>query len=395
MRINRDLMAVLPAHFGIDFTTFAINIVFPLLAAKLELTFTQVGVAAGLHIAANGMSQPLFGMLGDRLGARRLLTAAIFFQGLFIGLATQAGTYPILLALLVLSAVASGAFHSLGLGAANQSSSTGKGSAVGMFFLAGNTGFAVSPVVTGFFVETMELGLTFPLYLIAFSVATSTLYFLLTRPRIAAAPAAGQPPENPPGRMLNRLLAPLAAMSVFRGLAFGAAPVFIPFAFIDQGASLQVAGLALSVFSAGAAIGVFGGGWLSDRFGSKSVIALPLLFGTPVFMVMVVTIGTPLSFFAAFGAGFLIQTPQTPSVVMIQQAMSARMATASGLALGFIFSVQAAGQALTGVIADSIGVQLALAVIAMMPILGFLSSLAIPGRLMERSPWDRTAAPAG
>ena len=48
MRINRDLMAVLPAHFGIDFTTFAINIVFPLLAAKLELTFTQVGVAAGV-----------------------------------------------------------------------------------------------------------------------------------------------------------------------------------------------------------------------------------------------------------------------------------------------------------------------------------------------------------
>ena len=395
MRINRNLMAVLPAHFGIDFTTFAINIVFPLLAAKLELTFTQVGVAAGLHIAVNGMAQPLFGILGDRLGTRRLLTAAIFFQGLFIGLATQAGTYPILLALLVLSAVASGAFHSLGLGVANQSSSTGKGSAVGMFFLAGNTGFAVSPVVTGFFVETMELGLTFPLYLIVFSVFTSTLYFLLTRPRIAAAPAAGQPSGHPPGRMLNRLLAPLAAMSVFRGLAFGAAPVFIPFAFIDQGASLQVAGLALSVFSAGAAIGVFGGGWLSDRFGSKSVIALPLLFGTPVFLLMVVTIGAPLSFVAAFGAGFLIQTPQTPSVVMIQQAMSARIATASGLALGFIFSVQAVGQALTGAIADSIGVQLALAVIAMMPILGFFSSLAIPGRLLERSPWDRTAAPAG
>ena len=135
--------------------------------------------------------------------------------------------------------------------------------------------------------------------------------------------------------------------------------------------------------------------WLSDRFGSKSVIALPLLFGTPVFLLMVVTIGAPLSFVAAFGAGFLIQTPQTPSVVMIQQAMSARMATASGLALGFIFSVQAVGQALTGAIADSIGVQLALAVIAMMPILGFFSSLAIPGRLLERSPWDRTAAPAG
>ncbi|MXW27536.1 MAG: MFS transporter, partial [Chloroflexi bacterium] len=81
LRINRGLAAILPAHFGIDFITFAVNILFPLLATKLDLNFTQVGIAAGLHIAANGLSQPLFGLLGDRIGSRRLLAGGIFVQG--------------------------------------------------------------------------------------------------------------------------------------------------------------------------------------------------------------------------------------------------------------------------------------------------------------------------
>ncbi len=395
MRINRALLAILPAHFGIDFITFAVNILFPLLATKLDLSFTQVGIAAGLHIAANGLSQPLFGLLGDRIGGRKLVTTGIFVQGLFIGLAAQASTYWLLLALLLVSALASGAFHALGLEAANRSSRTGKGSAVGMFFLAGNLGFAVSPLVTGFFVESVELGLAFPLYLIAFSTLTTIWYFSLTRgKRVQRPPEPSGDTVAPRGGVLYRMLAPLAAMSVFRGLTFGAAPVFIPFAFLESGASLTVAGLALSVFSAGAATGVFAGGWLSDRLGAKVVMAMPLLLGTPIFLLMVVDIGSPLSFVAAYVVGFTVQTPQTPSVVMVQQALATRMGAASGMALGFIFSVQAVGQAVTGVLADQIGLQLALAVIGFMPILGFVCTLAVPGPMLQRNPWAKPAAAA-
>lgn len=393
LRINRGLAAILPAHFGIDFITFAVNILFPLLATKLDLNFTQVGIAAGLHIAANGLSQPVFGLLGDRIGSRRLLAGGIFVQGLFIGLAAQAPTYWLLLAFLLVSALASGAFHALGLEAANRSSTTGKGSAVGLFFLAGNTGFAVSPVVTGFFVESADLGLGFPLYLIGFSALTTSWFLLLTRAgkrrSASARPSDAAPPA---GGVLYRLLAPLAAMSVFRGLTFGAAPVFVPFAFLESGASLTIAGLALSVFSAGAATGVFGGGWLSDRLGAKAVMAMPLLLGTPLFMLMVVDIGSPLSFVAAYLVGFTVQTPQTPSVVMVQQAMASRMGAASGLALGFIFSIQAVGQAATGVLADEFGLQLALVAIGFMPVLGFFCTLAVPGPMLERNPWAKSAA---
>ena len=393
MRINRSLLAVLPAHFGIDFITFAVNILFPLLATKLDLSFTQVGIASGLHIAANGMSQPLFGLLGDRIGSRKLLTTGIFVQGLFVGLAAQAPTYWLLLGFLFVSALASGAFHALGLEAANRSSRTGKGSAVGLFFLSGNLGFSVSPLATGFFVETEELGLSFPLYLIAFSVLTTSWYFFATRGGgTRRAPDPGGAAAPPRGGVLYRLLAPLAAMSVFRGIAFGAAPVFIPFAFLESGASLTVAGLALSIFSAGAATGVFGGGWLSDRLGAKAVMAMPLLLGTPIFLLMIADIGSPLSFAAAYLVGFTVQTPQTPSVVMVQQAMATRMGAASGMALGFIFSIQALGQAVTGVIADEVGLQLALAAVGLMPVLGFLCTLAVPGPMLTRNPGAKAAA---
>ncbi len=384
MRINRGLLAVMPAHFGIDFITFAVNILFPLLAERLELSFTQVGIAAGLHIVANGIAQPLFGLLGDRIGHRRILVAGIFCQGLFVGLAAQAESYAVLLLFLFLSALASGAFHSLGLSAANRSSTSSKGSAVGLFFLAGNAGFAVSPVVTGFFVETVGLGTRFPLYLIGFSALTTIFFYVLTRPRAAASAPASQSPASTRDP-LYRLLLPLAAMSVFRGITFGAAPVFIPFAFLETGTSLTIAGLALSIFSAGAATGVFGGGWLADRFGPKPVIAFPLLLGTPAFLLMVVDIGSPLSFAAAFVAGFLVQTPQSPSVVMVQQALAKWMGAASGAALGFIFSVQAVGQALTGLAADAIGLVPALVIVACMPVLGFAAALAVPGPLFSRS----------
>jgi len=45
----------------------------------------------------------------------------------------------------------------------------------------------------------------------------------------------------------------------------------------DEGLSLTLAGLALSVFTLGSVVGPLGFGWLSDRFSRKTIIQAALL----------------------------------------------------------------------------------------------------------------------
>jgi hypothetical protein len=65
----------------------------------------------------------------------------------------------------------------------------------------------------------------------------------------------------------------------------------------------------------------------------------------------------------------------------VQEYMPRLIGAASGLALGFTFGSNAAGQALTGVLGDSLGLGPAMSWLAVAPALGVVAALFLPGRL--------------
>jgi predicted MFS family arabinose efflux permease len=77
-------------------------------------------------------------------------------------------------------------------------------------------------------------------------------------------------------------------------------------------------------------------------------------------------------------AGFFGGIPHTIIVLMVQSLFPGRRALASGLALGLMFSAGAIGSYVLGVVADNIGLGLALQYTAVLPLIALIAALFLP-----------------
>ena len=380
---NRPTITVVIGHFVLDYTGQIPAMMYPILLVSLGLTYTQVGVAAGIYMAGSGIAQPILGYVGDRIGPRYLLPLGLVIHGVAIGLLARVENFSSLLVFLALAALGSGMFHPLAAGIVSRSAQRRKGMAMGSFFIGGNAGFALSPIVSA--VALKAMGLDYALLLIAPAVLTAAIYLLITRgsgrtaeaQARATAPAATVPRDP---RLLRGVVA-LVLVMLLRGLAFGGLIVFIPLLYRGAGLSAASSGLALSLFLVGVALATFVGGVLADRFGKKPVVVIGLALAVPFVLLVTAQPGSFLTLATTFAAGFAIGSSQTPTVMAVQEYMPRLIGAASGLALGFTFGSNAAGQALTGVLGDSLGLGPAISWLAVAPALGVIAALFLPGRL--------------
>jgi FSR family fosmidomycin resistance protein-like MFS transporter len=109
------------------------------------------------------------------------------------------------------------------------------------------------------------------------------------------------------------------------------------------------------------ALGQVGTGSLSDRLGRRGVIVATLVASVPAVVLYVVAPG-PLGFVWGFLVGALAASTAPLTLMLAQELLFSRAGFASGLIMGLGFIAAAVGTPITGVIADHIGLQGALAV---------------------------------
>ena len=142
--------------------------------------------------------------------------------------------------------------------------------------------------------------------------------------------------------------------------------------------------MALSFFLGGVAFGTFLGGYLADRIGKKVVVVVTLLAATPFVLLVASQPGSVPILIATVVAGLTLGASQTPTVMAVQEYMPRLLGAASGLALGFTFFSQAAGQVLTGVLADVLGLGTAMSLLALAPAFAVVAGLLLPGSLRAK-----------
>ncbi|MDP6348658.1 MAG: MFS transporter [Chloroflexota bacterium] len=390
---NRPIISAVAGHFVLDYTGQIPTMMYPILLLSLGLTYTQVGIAAAVYVAGSGIGQPIFGYVGDRLGSRYLLAMGIVVHGIAIGLLAKVWSFPSLLLFLALAALGSAMFHPLAAGLVSRSAARRKGMAMGSFFIGGNAGFALSPIVSA--VALKAMGLDYALILIAPAVLVAAFFLWASRdtdgraemPEAVAAPDVTESSDS----SLIRGVVALVLVLLLRGMVFGGLIVFIPLLYRGAGLSAASSGLALALFLGGVALATFVGGVLADRFGKKPVVVIGLALTVPFVLLVTAQPGSALTLAATFAAGLAIGSSQTPTVMAVQEYMPRLIGAASGLALGFTFGSNAAGQALTGVLGDSLGLASAMSWMAVGPALGVLAALFLPGPLRPGAPARRTA----
>jgi NNP family nitrate/nitrite transporter-like MFS transporter len=238
----------------------------------------QVGWLLAVPILTGALVRVPLGLLTDRLGGRSVFTALLLVVAVAMCLLSLANTYTQFLLASLAFGLAGGSF-AIGVGYVSVWFDKAKqGTALGIFGV-GNAGAALTSVMapsllawftaSGAAIEGWRL---LPRAYAAMMLVMAVLFFVMTKHRVAAAGAR---------RTIGAQLAPLRSMVVWRlGLyyffVFGAfvslAQWILPYSVNVYRMSVVQAGLLAAVFSLPSGVIRAIGGWLSDRFGARTVM---------------------------------------------------------------------------------------------------------------------------
>lgn len=374
----------------------------------MGISNAQIGLADGMRQLNGAVSQPFFGLRADRDGGRWLGALGILWTvGMMgIGLAMVALTHSFwaFFPFYIFSALGSGAFHPVGAMHAADSDPEYTATNVSWFFLMGQFGLALGPLLAGRLLEAVTAQpagdpLLDPLHLLQQNAATpsSVAIVLVLTPFVL--PAAYLMATNIPTLLSHRetkastgdeqsLRTVLGAIPVraallllvlvtLRSLATPGSVTFIPVLFEQKGWSPSEYGMIASSFwIASGVAGVYFGS-LADRFDRRYVLAGSMLCAAPAFFFLPVTDGA-LAFVLAIAAGGFSGGAHSLIVVLAQSLIPRGKGFASGAILGTLFGMGAFGSLLIGVLSDTIGLGSAFQLVAIAVTLAGLVSLLMP-----------------
>jgi FSR family fosmidomycin resistance protein-like MFS transporter len=365
---NRTLLGFSLAHFCVDLCAGALAVFVVYYAQALELSIAQSGFVLGAFTLVSSLTQPLFGYLSDRYGGRWQSTLGLLCIAVFLGLTGYATSYEMLLALACVAGVGSALFHPHGASGARKADAVRKTSAMSVFMLGGNVGYAIGPSLAA--AAMSRLGAHGSLAVLGLGLIFAPFVYASSRPSVAQTNAAAQAAANKGFGRAALLL--LMVVMFFRAWASAAATSFTPTFFPKvAGFSVESASLLSTVYLIALAMGGMFGGILADRFGGLRVMIVAMCLFGPLTALMFWLSG-PASFWVAPLAGFAAGASWPPLVVMAQDALPRHSGVASGLTLGFAFAMGGIGVSVTGWLAEPTMLGLS----TVMPLLGVLPLLA-------------------
>jgi FSR family fosmidomycin resistance protein-like MFS transporter len=355
---DRAFRAAALSHLSIDLLNSQHPLLLAVLSVPLGLSNSVIGLVSTLYSLSGSLSQPLFGILADRIGNRYVAMGGLIWMGVFFSLAFSANG-PVALVLLVLAALGSGAYHPAGTAEATERGrlhlARMETTAASFFFFFGQGGLFLGPAIGG---QLLDRWGPTGLFLLFIFILPVGLYMI---PRVD--PDAGAATPDIVSNVQSQTTAnwsyliPFVLTIFTRSWTQMSMMTFLPKYLQDLGFRPGVFGPISALYMGGSAIGGIIGAWLADRFGNRYVMTISLLLAClPLFFYG--TIGALwLLGLATLFAGSFIGASHSIIVVLAQKLFPGKSGVASGLVLGFTFASGSIGAFFSGMIADQSGFQ--------------------------------------
>ena len=364
----RVLGLVSSGHFMSHFYGMTLPPLYPFLHEGLGVSYTQLGMLLSMqYIIGSGMQFPA-GMVVDRFGAKNMLLFGLVACAVAMGVIGLVGTFPMLVAMIVLYAMGNAVFHPADYSILNGTMNEafmGRSFSLHTFFGEVGTAIAPSIMLTVALIWGWQASLLFAsglgfLVFIAFLLQWQAVKddAVGARPRKAkkgavAEGAAAAPMTN--WEVLRYILKSPAIIFLFLffcvgQLASGGLKSFSISGLVSAHATpVTVAGTALSAFLFAMALGVLLGGYAADKTKRHDLYAAGGLLGAALVMVLVGTFNLDLfALVVVFSFAGVANGMVRPARDMMIRNAAPKGAT--GKVFGFVFS----GQSLGGGIAPPI-----------------------------------------
>ncbi|WP_329331961.1 MFS transporter [Streptomyces sp. NBC_00663] len=372
-------------HACVDVYQGAVAALVPYFVAERAYTYAA---ASGVVLAASLLSsvvQPLFGALTDRWAMPWLLPLSTLTGGAGVALSGVTDSYGLTLAAVAVSGIGVAAYHPEAARAA-RAAARGSHTAMGWFALGGNVGFAAAPLLVMAVVAMGGLHAT-PLLLVP-ALVGAALCAAAVRAAGDRAGTAGTAAGS--GRDDRSSFLRLSGAIVCRSVVFVGLSAFVSLHVRQRTGGGDAAGTAaLCVLYAGGAFGTVLGGRLAQRYGRLTVVRRSYVLTVLAVAGVVLVPGPGVYLFVGLASAGLY-VPFSLHVTLGQDYLPRRVGTASGVTLGLTVSVGGLAAPAVGALADATSLQVALAPLIALPLVG---RLLLCG-LREPDP-EAQAVPAG
>ncbi len=374
--LHRTVLLLAATHFIVDGYGNIFTPLLPLLIPQLNLSLAAAGALQMIYQMAASVSQLAFGHVADRWRPRVLLLAGPLIGVAVLPLIGLTGSVWTLAAVLVAGGLGGAAFHPPAAALVHRYAGRQRGLAMSFHITSGNLGQAAAPLLFAPYVQAFGVGATPWLMLPALALLAAALL-----PRLPAVERLQEDGTAPGGfaalRPYAKPLSLLYGIVVLRTLTALSFSTFVPVMLTRRGMSIAEAGTAVSVFLVAVGAGGFVGGPLADRYGARRLIMLSLVAAVPFLAVAPMLSGWTVVAVLALG-GFLLQSTLPVNVTFAQTIAPISAATVSSLMMGFAWGTGGLSAPLVGMIADRIGIEQTLTMMAFVPLAGALLALPLP-----------------
>src|SRR6266550_955920 len=284
------MAALSSGHCATDFANGALPALLPFFVDKFELSYTLAAAVVLASAVSSSIVQPLFGLWSDRRGAIWLLPGGVALAGIGIALASAAPSYPLVLLFVVVSGLGVAAFHPEGSKFAAFAGGRQRASAMSLFSIGGNFGFALGPITATPLV--LAFGLTGGLLLAVPGVVVALALLLLAPFLGSFAPERGRQVETDEPDRVGALLLLLGVIA-FRSVAWFGLITFVPLWEVLLGHSKAHGSHLLSLMLLAGGVGTLAAGPLADRLGRRPVLIASLAATAPLILAYVLVGGIP------------------------------------------------------------------------------------------------------
>lgn len=370
------------AHLLVDGSVSFLSVLLPTFRDRFDLTTLETSVLVAVLAITTALTQPLFGAVADRIGQRGLVVAGVITTTTLLPLSAWAPNVGIVVAVLAIGGLGSGAFHPAATTAIRGTSDSPE-AAVGLLTAGGMVGLAIGPVALLLVVAAIG-----PPGLAVISLAGAGVAAMLWR----RLPAGGA--SRARGKLFDRRLlrgAP-ARLTLAVALASLSAITFLnatPMALVADGraATDPTIGLVLATFTGAAAVGTVVGGVLASRLGRRPVVVGSMLAAVVPLIVTVATGPTVVTYWIAVAAaGALVHLALPTMVVAAQEAVPGAEGAATGLVVGGAMGAAGVAYIAVGHLQGVLGIPTAsvVAFAALIPA-AWVAARALPGGRAAKS----------
>lgn len=363
-------------HMLNDIMQSLLTSLYPLLKANYALDFMQIGLLTFAFQVTASLLQPAVGIATDKWPMPFSLPVAMLSTCAGLFTLAYAHSFAVLVIGACMIGIGSAIFHPEASRVARVASGGRHGLAQSFFQVGGNTGTAIGPLLAAFIVLPMgqqSLSWFSVIALIGFAVLSwvSVWYSRHRRSNAGRPPVSRALPLAKNKVMLTLLV--LIILTATKNAYLASLSSYFTFYTIEKfGLSVQDAQLLLFLFLGASAAGVFFGGPIGDKFGSRVVIWFSIL-GVIPFALMLPYANLMWTAILIVLIGFVFSSAFSAIVVFAQELVPGRVGLIAGMFFGFAFGFGGIGAAVLGVFADREGIEFVYRICSYMPLLGLLT----------------------